>query len=136
MLRYIVVSIASGLLFGVLDGVINANPLARRLLAVYQPIARTSINAPAGIAIDLAYGFALAGMFVLLSGSLPGSSGLVKGLSFGAGVWFLRVVMGAASTWMMFNVSGKTIAYTVVTGLAEMLALGILYGLTLAPAGK
>ncbi len=33
MIRYIIVSIVSGILFGILDGVINANPLARRLPA-------------------------------------------------------------------------------------------------------
>jgi hypothetical protein len=133
MLRYVIVSIGSGLLFGILDGILNANPLARRLFAVYEPIARTSVNAPAGLLIDLGYGFALAGMFVLLRHCLPGPSGLVKGLSFAAGLWFLRVVMGAASTWMMFRVPAATIAYGVGAGLVEMLALGLLYGLTLAP---
>jgi hypothetical protein len=41
---YILFSIVSGILFAILDGVINANPLAQRLYAVYKPIARTSIN--------------------------------------------------------------------------------------------
>ncbi len=131
-MRYIVVGLVSGLLFGILDGVINGNPLARRLLVVYEPIARTSVNVPAGVMIDLSFGFALAGIFGLVSRSLPGASGLVKGLSFGLGLWFLRVVMSAASTWMMFDVPGTTIAYSLATGLAEMLALGILYGVTLA----
>gem|GEM_PF-6004375 len=34
MIGYIIVSIASGVLLGILDGVINANPLARRLYKV------------------------------------------------------------------------------------------------------
>ncbi len=72
MLRYVMVGIASGLLFGVLDGVLNANPLARKLLQVYEPIARTSVNASAGMIIDLVYGFVLAGMFMFLFHSLPG----------------------------------------------------------------
>ena len=131
MLRYLIVSIGSGILFGVLDGVLHANPLARRLFQVYEPIARTSVNAPAGVIIDLAYGFALAGMFLLLYPCLPGASGLVKGLSFAAGVWFLRVVMSAASTWMMFRVPLSTIAYGVGAGLVEMLVLGVLYGVTI-----
>ena len=59
MIRYIIVSIVSGTLFGVLDGVINANPWAQRLYAVYKPIAKTSLNLPAGIAIDLVYGLTL-----------------------------------------------------------------------------
>ena len=136
MLRYTVISLVGGLLFGVLDGVLNANPLARSLFDVYQPIARTSINVVAGMIIDLMYGFVLAGMFMLLSPALPGSSGLVKGLGFAAGLWFVRVVMGAASTWIMFNIPARTIAYVTAAGLAEMLALGILYGVTLVPEAK
>ncbi len=133
MLRYLTVGVVSGLLFGVLDGVLNANPLARRLLAVYEPIAKTSVNVGAGMLIDLLYGFVLAGMFRLVCPCLPGASGLAKGLSFGAGLWFLRVVMSAASTWMMLRVPAATIAYGVAAGLVEMLALGVLYGLALTP---
>lgn len=136
MLRFIVVSVVGGLLFGALDGVLNANPLARRLLDVYKPIARASINLVAGTIIDLVYGFALAGMFVLLYRSLPGSGRLAKGLSFAFGLWFLRVVMAAASTWMMFEVPAATIAYTLGVGLVEMGALGILYGFTLVPDAR
>ena len=131
MWRYIIVSIGGGILFGVLDGVINANPLAQRLYQVYGPIMKKSINPVAGIAIDLAYGFIMAAVFLLLYQSLPGQSGLVKGLSFGMIVWFFRVVMSAASTWVMFTVPANTILYNLVTGLGEMLVLGTLYGLTL-----
>ena len=131
MLTYIIVSVGSGVLFGILDGVINGNPLARRLNEVYKPIARTALNLPAGIALDLAYGFAMAGIYLLIWQSLPGASGLVKGLFFGLFAWFFRVVMSAASQWMMFRVSAKTVLYGLATGLAEMLVLGVLYGLTL-----
>jgi len=48
MIGYIIVSIVSGILFGILDGVINANPLAQRLYEVYKPIAKTTINPLAG----------------------------------------------------------------------------------------
>ena len=44
MIKYIAVSLLSGLLFGVMDGVINANPLAVKLYAVYQPIMRTIVK--------------------------------------------------------------------------------------------
>ncbi len=133
MLRYIIVSVIGGILFGVMDGVINANPLAQRLFEVYQPIARTSINAPVGIVIDLVYGFALAGIFLLLYRSLPGDPGWIKGLSFGVLAWFFRVLMRAASDWMMFNVPGQTLGYALAAGLIEMLVIGIFYGLTLRP---
>lgn len=131
MLRYVLVSVLSGILFGLLDAVINANPLARRLFEAYKPIAKTSINPIAGMIIDLVYGFALAGIFLLLFNSLPGETGLVKGLCYGLLVWFFRVVMSAASQWMMYKIPVKTLLYSLATGLGEMLILGILYGLTL-----
>jgi len=133
MTSYIVVSVISGILFAVMDGLINANPLAVRLFEVYKPIARKSVNFVAGMIIDLVYGFILAGLFLLLYASLPGEAGWVKGVSFALIVWFLRGVMSAASQWMMFNVPLKTVSYTLLAGLGEMLVLGILYGLTLQP---
>jgi hypothetical protein len=135
MWNYIWVSITTGILFGVLDGVINANALAQRLYEAYKPIARTSVNALAGILIDLAYGFALAGLFLLLCRSLPGSSGWKKGLSFGLMLWFLRVLMSVLSQWMMYEIPGGTLGYTLLTGLAEMLLIGLFIGLTLRPTG-
>ena len=134
MIGYVIVSIISGILFGVLDGVIHANPLAQRLYQVYKPIAKTSINPLAGIMIDLVYGFVMAGVFLLLYKSLPGETGLVKGMSFAFLVWFFRVVMYTASQWVMFNIPIEALLYSLVTGLGEMLILGVLYGLTLKPA--
>jgi hypothetical protein len=133
MATYIVTSIGSGILFGILDGLINANPLANRLYEVYKPLAKTSANFAAGIMIDLAYGFILSALFLLLYPSLPGEAGLAKGVSFALIVWFLRVVMYVVSQWMMFNVPWKTHIYTLLAGLTEMLVLGILYGLALQP---
>ncbi len=134
MASYIIVSVVSGILFGILDALINANPLATRLFEVYKPIARTSVNFVAGIIIDLAYGFILAALFLLVYASLPGEVGLVKGVSFALLVWFFRVVMSVASQWMMFKVPLNTLLYSLLTGLGEMLILGILYGLALQPA--
>ena len=133
MTGYIIVSVVSGILFGVLDGLINANPLAQRLYEVYKPIAKTSINPVAGIAIDLVYGFIMAGVFLLLYKSLPGETGLVKGVSFALLVWFFRVFMSTAAQWVMFNVPVEALLYSLVAGLGEMLILGVLYGLTLKP---
>jgi hypothetical protein len=133
MISYIIVSLISGIVFGILDGLMNANPLATRLFEVYKPIAKTSINFMVGMIIDLAYGFILAAIFLLLYSSLPGETGIVKGVSFALLVWFLRVVMSVASQWMMFKVPVKALLYTLLTGLGEMLILGILYGLALNP---
>jgi hypothetical protein len=130
---YLIVSIISGILFGILDGLINANPIANNLYKVYKAIAKTSANFVAGMIIDLAYGFILAALFLLLYSSLPGEAGLVKGISFAVMVWFFRVVMSVASQWMMYKVPVKALLYTLLTGLAEMLILGILYGMVLHP---
>jgi hypothetical protein len=131
MINYIVISVISGILFGVLDGVINANPVAVKLYEVYKPIAKTSVNFIAGMIIDLAYGFILAGLFLLLYPSLPGETGLVKGICFALIVWFLRVVMRVAAQWMMYKVPVKTLLYSLFAELGELLVLGILYGLAL-----
>ena len=133
MITYIIVSIVSGILFVVMDGFINANPLAQKLNKVYKPMAKTSMNIPAGIVIDLVYGFIMAGVFLILYYSLPGELGLVKGISFAFLAWFFRVVMQTGSQWMMFKVPIRTHLYTLVAGLGEMLLLGILYGVTLTP---
>ncbi len=135
MTSYLIVSVVSGILFGVLDGLINANPFAIGLYEAYKPIAKTSVNMPAGMVIDLIYGFVMAGAFLILYASLPGETGLVKGISFAILVWFFRVAMYVASQWMMFNVPSNALLYTLITGLGEMLVLGILYGLTLRPSG-
>ncbi len=133
MIQYIIISIVSGFLFGVMDGLMNANPLARRLYTVYKPIAKTSLNIPLGIVIDLIYGFVMAGIFLILYTSLPSEIGILKGISFAFLAWFFRVVMSVASQWMMYKVPKTTLFYTLLAGLGEMLVLGILYGLTLTP---
>jgi hypothetical protein len=116
-----------------MDGLINANPLARKLSAIFQPLQKTSLNVPAGIIIDLIYGFLLAGIFLILFESLPGDAGIIKGLSFAGLLWFLRVIMSVVSNWMMYNIPVKSLLYTLVAGLGETLVLGILYGLFLTP---
>ena len=134
MTVYVLVGLLSGILFAILDAVINANPLAQRLFEVYKPIARESINPVAGIAIDLLFGLIMAGAFLVLYDSLPGVNGVLKGVSFALLAWFFRVIMSAASQWMMFRVPTPTLLYSVVAGLGEMLALGLLYGVALTPA--
>jgi hypothetical protein len=133
MISYLIVSVVSGILFGVLDGLINGNPLARRLNEVYKPIAKTSINIPKGIIIDLIYGFAMAAIFIVLYQSIPGEAGIIKGISYAVLVWFFRVVMSVASSWTVYTVPGKTLVYSLAAGLVEMLILGIIYGAFLKP---
>jgi hypothetical protein len=131
MKRFIITAILTGLLFGVLDGLINANPYATSLMECYKPIARQSINMPAGIIIDLVYGFVISGLFLMLFPVLPTDYGIIKGITFGLGMWFFRVLMNVISSWMMYNIPVKTLIYILLAGLVEMIILGILNGLLL-----
>ncbi|MBN1983427.1 MAG: hypothetical protein JW795_17960 [Chitinivibrionales bacterium] len=128
MTKFVLVCIVNGILFGILDGVIQGNPIAQRLFEVYQPIAKSSINVFAGMMIDLFYGFALGFLFLVLFKSLPGSTGIMKGISFGIMLWFLRVFMSVLSSWMMFTVPMKTLFYSAFGGFVEMMIIGIAYG--------
>jgi hypothetical protein len=133
MIRYLVVSLINGIVFGIIDGLINANPFAQKIFQIYKPIAKASINVPAGIIIDLLYGLIMGWVFLLLYRALPGNSGLAKGISFALMIWFFRVLMSAVSSWMMFEVPINTLLYTVAAGLGEMLIIGMIYGAFLKP---
>jgi hypothetical protein len=76
----------------------------------------------------------MSAVFLLLYRSLPGGTGLLKGLSFGLGVWFFRVVMSVMGQWMTLEVPPATLLYTLVTGLGEMLIIGAVLGIMLRPA--
>jgi hypothetical protein len=129
---FVTVGLMGGFLFALMDALIQANPLAARLYEVYKPIARSRIPTPAALLIDIAYGFILAAIFLVLYNSLPGDTTLLKGLSFGLLAWFFRVLMQVVSQWVMFNVPVRSLLYTAAAGLGEMLALGLFYSLMLA----
>ena len=133
MIRYFIVSFVNGILFGILDAIINANPYAQRIFEFYKPIARKSINAPAGIIIDIVYGFVIGFIFLLLYNALPGNTGLIKGIVFALIIWFFRVLMSVLTNWMIFNVPIAALLYIAITGLIEMIILGIVYGVFLKP---
>lgn len=129
MLRFFIAAILTGLLFGTMDGLINGNPYALKLMECYKSIAKQTINIPVGLLIDLFYGFIISGIFIIILPALPAESGILNGLLYGFGMWFFRVVMGVISNWMMFAVPGKTLIYVLLTGLFEMIVLGILNGI-------
>lgn len=133
MLRFFIVCLANGLLFGMLDGIINANPLAQKLFEAYKPIAKEGINVPLGIVIDLVYGLVMGLIFLLIYKALPGESGILKGLLFGAVVWFFRVFMSTMTHLMMYKVPASALLYSALTGLVEMLIIGLVYGAFLRP---
>ena len=80
------------------------------------------------------HGFVLFGIFPLLYHSLPGASGLTRSVSFALLAWFFRIVMSAASQWVIFNVPAQALPYSAGAGLGESRILGMLYGLTPKPA--
>jgi hypothetical protein len=134
MIRYVIISLLSGLLFAVLDGLIHANPVAQKLMLCFKPIAKSTINVPAGITIDLFYGFVMCGLFLLLYDSLFFDEPALKGVLYGLIIWFFRVVMSVLSMYMTQKVPGITLAYILLTGLLEMVIIGVFYGLTIRPS--
>lgn len=131
MVRLLIVGVVAGVAFLVLDGVINANPMAQRLYAAYRPIARPSVNALAGSAVDLVYGVILTALFTLLRGSLPGGSNLAKAVSFGLIVWFFRVCMRVVGEWVITVVPAEAHAYTLAAGLVQTLVVAVIIALLL-----
>ena len=128
MTTFLIVGLGSGIIFVLLDFLLNVNPLARRLNEPYRPIARTGMRLLPPILIDLLYGLALAGIFLLLRPVLPGGPVLGAGISFGVLTWFLRVLMSALSQWVMFEIPVRTHLYSILAGFLEMIALGLFYG--------
>lgn len=121
----------SGILFALLDGIINGNRISQRLMECYKPIAKTNINISIGFSIDMFFGFAMCAIFVLLYDSIPGETGFAKGIAYGFIIWFFRVFMSVFTIYMTQKVPIKTLAYMLITGFLEVQIIGIFYGLTL-----
>lgn len=128
-LRILWVGVVVGVVFIILDALINANPLGVKALEFYTPIARDGILLPVGIVSDLVSGFLIVGFFALFYKSLPTSSGIVKGIIFGLIAGYLRVVMNVAASFTMFKMPAGSALYTLCAGMVEMVILGLLAGL-------
>ncbi len=127
MLTYLIAGFAGGVIFVLLDFVLNVNPLAQRLAKPYKPIARKAMPLVAAVLIDVLSSLAMAGIFLLLRPAFPGSTIVGAGLSFGLLAWFFRVLMGSLSNWIMFETPPTTHLYSIAAGLLEMVALGLFY---------
>ncbi len=128
--RILAVGASVGLAFAILDGLLNANPVAQRVYAAYRPIARESVNAPLGFSFDIISGVVMAALFSTMTPVLPGGP-VTRGLAFGVMVWFFRVAMGVAGQAVMFTLPLSSLIYGLIAGLVEMEILGSLYGLAL-----
>jgi hypothetical protein len=125
--RFLVAGIAASVLFMVLDmalgmagGLIGTKVFG---LSAAQPPGFEK-KARFALIFEVINGFMLALIFALIHTSLPGQ-GWVKGISYGLIVWGLRVVMWAFSTYVMTDMSPILIGINVVTGLVEVLILGV-----------
>ena len=125
--RLIVAGIVASVLFLVLDaalgtagGLIGAQVFG--LPAEQPPGFEAKVKY--GLIFELINGFMLAVIYAVIHPSLPGQ-GWRKGISYGLIVWGLRVVMGAFSTYMMTDTSPILIGINAVTGLIEVMILGI-----------
>lgn len=130
MVRFIIISIISGVLLMILDSIVNVNPYAQKVYAVFKPILKTTINLPLNLLLYLVNGFALAGFFLFLYKILPGA-GIVKGVSFAVIIWYFRSFTAVLFQFITIPLPARAIVYAMITGLLEILVIGILYALTL-----
>ena len=125
--RLLVAGIAASILFLVLDAVLGmVGGLVGARVFGLSPQGPSQIQSKMvyGFVFEFINGFMLAVIYAVIHLSLPGQ-GWAKGISFGFLVWGLRVVMWAFSTYMMFDVPAVSIAITTLTGLIEVLVLGV-----------
>jgi hypothetical protein len=125
--RLLVAGIAASILFLVLDAVLGmVGGLVGARVFGLSPQGPSQIQSKMvyGLVFEFINGFMLAVIYAVIHLSLPGQ-GWAKGISFGFLVWGLRVVMWAFSTYMMFDVPAVSIAITTLTGLIEVLVLGV-----------
>ena len=135
--RFLLAGLASSVLFAVLDMALGmaGGLVGSRLfgLPATQP-AEFEKKTRLALLFEVVNGFMLALIYVLIATSLPGQ-GWVKGISYGLIVWGLRVVMWAFSTYVMTDMSPITIGINVVTGLVEVLILGVVIAAIYGPVG-
>jgi hypothetical protein len=114
-------------LFGVLGGIVGQG------LFGIPAGAPDEAKMGLGLLFELLNGFILVAVYAVIHPALPGE-GWRKGLSYGVVVWALRVLMWAFSTYMMTDMAPALIGITVVTGLVEVLILGVVIA-ALYPGG-
>ncbi len=125
--RLIVAGITASVLFLVLDMMLGAigGLIAANVFGVpFEQPPGIEAKIKFGLLFELINSFMLALIYAVIYRCLPGR-GWQKGISYGLIVWGLRVVMWAFSTFMMTGMPPALIAVTVVTGLIEVLILGV-----------
>lgn len=118
----------TGFLFLVFDMLIGI--LTSPLLPPYSslPIWKTPPDISAGVILDLINGFILVAVYMTIYDGIPGS-GWIKGFNYGVIVGLFRVLMGAFSTLVMYNIPLTVILVNLVAGYVEILLLGTILAL-------
>lgn len=125
--RLVVAGIVASVLFLVLDAALGTAGGFIGAQAFGVPIEQppgVEAKITFGLIFELINGFMLAVIYAVIHPSLPGR-GWKKGIGYGFLVWGLRVVMGAFSAYMMTDTHPISIAITMVTGLIEVIILGV-----------
>ena len=122
MRKILLTGICVGVLFIFLDMAVAISTAP--LYAPYSdmPIWKAAPDLVAGIFFDIINGLMLAGVYSVISGSIPGR-GWRRGLNYGVIVGLFRVVMGAFSTFVMYDVPVLIVSVTAVAGFVEILLL-------------
>ena len=61
---FLTIGAGIGVAFAILDGLLNANPVAQRVYAAFRPIAQQTVNVPLGLSFDIISGVVMAALFV------------------------------------------------------------------------
>ena len=125
--RLLAAGIAASVLFLVLDmvlGTVGGFIGAEAFDLPFEQPPGIKAKMKFGLIFELINGFMLAVIYAVIHPSLPGR-GWKKGIGYGLIVWGLRVVMWAFSTYMMTDMAPVSIVINGVTGLIEVLILGI-----------
>ncbi len=128
VVKTLIASIIVGVVFLFLDMIIGISTAP--ILAVYAnlPIWRNPPNIVAGMIFDLVNGLLLVLVYLLINEGLP-LDGWKKGVVYGAIIGLFRVVMGAFSTIVMYNVPLNVVIIHLITGYVEIVVLGIVAAL-------
>ncbi|PIV54515.1 hypothetical protein COY52_11335 [Candidatus Desantisbacteria bacterium CG_4_10_14_0_8_um_filter_48_22] len=133
MARFILVSMASGVILGVIDYICNTGSFTEDLKGFSGQLLLSAGKAASGLGINLALGFAMTGIFILLRKSFDG---VIIAMGFALTVWFFRVTMFFIRKWMTFKAPLNDLVYVFIAGMSQMISLGILYELTLKPLAR
>jgi len=126
--KIILCGIITGALFLVLDVLIAIT--TSPILSPYAnlPIWKNSPDIAAGTLFDLINGFILAGVYSEIYNGIPGSS-WKKGLNYGIIIGLFRVLMGAFSTFVMYEVPQTVVITTFVASYIEIIILCVVLAL-------